>query len=160
MEKASFKKIRWLLEVFEREHHYKVLLTLKNLVDVRCNPASYNLSVILCPLPSKVVDGEHFVNADLLCMISSGALTFGGAEAEIADRRSVARSPSGPSASNSGGSGSAQPAPRRGKGGSPPERLPLSSRGGKSAPRVRKVKKKKAARWVNVPGTQVRDFIP
>ena len=72
----------------------------------------------------------------------------------------MARSPSGPSASNSGGSRLAQPAPRRGKGGSPPERLPLPSRGGKSAPRVLKVKKKKAAGRVNAPGTQVRDFIP
>ena len=83
----------------------------------------------------------------------------GGAEPEIANRRSVARSPSGPFASNSGGFGSAQPTPRRGKGGSPPERLPLPSRGGKSAPRVLKVKKKKAAERVNAPRTQVRDFI-
>ena len=160
MEKASFKKIRWLLEVSERERHYKVLLTSKNLVDVRCNPACYNLPVILCLLSSKVVDGEHFVNADLLRLISGVALTFGGAESEIMDRRSVARSPSGPSASNSGGSGSAQLAPRRGKGGSPPERLPLPSRGGKYAPRVLKVKKKKATGQVNAPRTQVRDFIP
>ena len=40
------------------------------------------------------------------------------------------------------------------------ERLPLPSRGGKSAPRVLKVKKKKATEQVNTPGTQVRDFIP
>ena len=56
--------------------------------------------------------------------------------------------------------GSAQPVPRRGKGGSPPERLPLPSRGRKSAPRVLKVKKKKATGRVNTPDTQVRDFIP
>ena len=112
------------------------------------------------PTALKVVDGEHFVTADLLRLISGGTSTSGGAEAEIADRRSVARSPSRPSASNSVGSRSAQPASRRGKGGSPPERLPLPSRGGKSAPRVLKVKKKKAAGRVNAPGTQVRDFIP
>ena len=70
MEKASFEKIRRLLEVSERECHYKVLLTLKNLVDVRHNPACYNLPVILRPLPSEVVVGEHFVNADLLRLIS------------------------------------------------------------------------------------------
>ena len=160
MEKASFEKIRRLLEVFERERHYKVLLTSKNLADVRRNPTCYNLPVIPHPLPSKVVDGEHFVNADLLHLISGGAPTSMGAEAEIAYRRSVARSPSGPSASNSGGSRSAQPAPRQGKGGSPPKRLPLPCRGGKSAFRVLKVKKKKAAGRVNAPGTQVRDFIP
>ena len=93
MENASFEKIRRLLEFSKREHHYKVLLTSKNLADVRRNPTCYNLPVILLPLPSKVVDGEYFVNVDLLRLISGGASTFGGAEAEIANRRSVARSP-------------------------------------------------------------------
>ena len=51
MEKASFEKIRRLLEVSERERHYKVLLTLKNLADVRRNPTCYNLPVISCLLP-------------------------------------------------------------------------------------------------------------
>ena len=105
MEKASFEKIHRLLEVFERERHYKVLLTLKNLVDVRCNPACYNLPVIHRPLPPEVVDGEHFVNADLLRLRSGGTSTSGVTEVEIADRRSVAWSSSGSSASNSGGSG-------------------------------------------------------
>ena len=73
MEKASFEKIRRLLEVFERERHYKVLLTSKNLADVRRNPACYNLPIIPRPLPSKFVDGEHFVIFDLLHLISSGA---------------------------------------------------------------------------------------
>ena len=77
-----------------------------------------------------------------------------------ADRRLVARSPSGPFASNCGGSRSAQPSLRRNKGGSLPERLPLLSRGGKPAPRVLKVKKKKATGRVTAPNTQVRDFIP
>ena len=143
VKKASFERIHGLLEVSELERHYKVFLTLKNLADARHNPACYNLPVIPRPLPSEVVDGEHFVNVDLLRLISGGASTFGGAEIELADWRSVAWSPSGSSASNSGGFGSAQPTPRRGKGGSPPERLPLPSRGGKSATRELKVKKKK-----------------
>ena len=111
-------------------------------------------------LPSEVVAGEHFVNVDLLRLISSSASTSGGAKIKIADRRSVARSPLGSSTSNSGGSGSAQPSLRRSKGGGPPERLPLPSRGGKPAPRVLKVKKKKAIGRVSTPDTQVRDFIP
>ena len=160
VEKASFKKICWLLEVSERERHYKVLLTLKNLTDVRRNLTCYNLPVIPRLLPSEVVIGEHFVNTDLLRLISSGASTSEGAEIEIADQRSVARSPLGPSASNSGGSRLAQPSLRRSKGGGPPERLPLPSRGGKLAPQVLKVKKKKAAGRVSAHDTQVRDFIP
>ena len=160
VEKASFKKIRQLLEVFERECHYKVLLTLKNLADVRRNPTCYNLPVIPCLLPSEVVSGEHFVNADLLRLISSSASTSEGLEIKIANRRSVAQSPSGPSASNSRGCRSAQPSLRRSKGGGPPKSLPLPSRGGKLAPQVLKVKKNKAVGRVSAPGTQVRDFIP
>ena len=131
VEKTSFQKIRRLLEVSEWERHYKVLLTLKNIGDVRRNPACYNLLVIPRPLPSEVVAGEHFVNVDLLCLLSSGASTSGGAQFEIADQRSMARSPSGSSASNSRCSGSAQPSLWRSKGGGPPKRLPLPSRGGK-----------------------------
>ena len=160
VEKASFKKIHQLLEISERERHYKVLLTSKNLSDVRRNPASYSLPIIPRPLPSEIVGGEHYVTFDLLSLISGGASTYGGAEDEIADRRSTARSPSGPSASNSEGSDSAQPVSRQGEGSSRPERLPLPSKGGKSAPRVLKVKKKKATGRGNAPGTQVRDFIP
>ena len=160
VEKASFEKIRQLLEVSERERHYKVLLTSKNLADVRRNLAPYSLSIIPRPLPSEIVDGEHFVTTDLLHLISGDASTPKGAEAEIADRRLAARSPSGPSAFNSEGSGSAQPAPRRGEGGSRPERPHLPSKGGKSAPRVLKVKKKRATGRGKAPGTQVKDFIP
>ena len=160
VEKASFEKIRRLLEVSEREHHYKVLLTLKNLADVRCNTTCYNLPVIPRLLPSEVVAGEHFVNADLLRLILSGTSPSRGVEIEIADQRSVARSPSSPSASTSGGPESAQPSLRCSKGGGPPERLPLPSRGGKPAPRVLKFKKKKLVGRVDAPDTQVRDFIP
>ena len=105
VEKASFEKIRRLLEVSEREPHYKVLLTLKNLANVRRNPTCYNFPVIPRLLPSEVVVGEHFVNDDLLRLISSGASTSGGAEIEIMDRRFVARSSSGPSALIAGGLG-------------------------------------------------------
>ena len=99
MEKVSFEKIRRLLKVYERERHYKVLLTSKNLSDVRRNPTPYSFPIIPRPLPSKIVNGEHFFTADLRRLIPGSASTFEGAKAEIADRRSAARSPSGPSAS-------------------------------------------------------------
>ena len=43
VEKASLEKIRRLLEVSEQERHCKVLLTLKNLADMRQSPTPYNL---------------------------------------------------------------------------------------------------------------------
>ena len=46
VEKLNFDKIPRLLEVYERERHFKVLLTPENIYVVRHNPAPYNLSVI------------------------------------------------------------------------------------------------------------------
>ena len=70
VEKSSFEKIRRLLEVSERKHHCKVLLTPENISAVRHNPAPYNLPVIPRPLPSDVVEGEHFIVTDLRRLVS------------------------------------------------------------------------------------------
>ena len=111
------KKFAGCWRFSERERHCKVLLTLKNLSDMRRNPDPYSLPIIPCPLPSEIIDGEHFVTVDLLRLILDGALTSGGVRAEIADQRPVAPSPSGPPAPNSEGSSSAHPASGRGIGG-------------------------------------------
>ena len=73
VEKESFKKIRRLLEISERDRQYKVLLTSKNLADVGRNPDPYSLPIIPHLLPSEIVVGEHFVTADLWHLISGGA---------------------------------------------------------------------------------------
>ena len=65
VEKSSLEKIFRLLEISEQERHYKVLLTPDNISAVRCNPTPYTLPVIPRPLPSDIVEGEHFVIADL-----------------------------------------------------------------------------------------------
>ena len=71
VEKASLEKIHRLLEVSEQERHYEVLLTLKNLADVRWSPAPYSLSNIPRSLPLEIVDGEHFVTSDMLGLLAS-----------------------------------------------------------------------------------------
>ena len=134
VEKASLDKIRRLLEISEQEHHYKVLLTLKNLADVRRNPVPYSLSIIPRPLPSEIVYGEHFVTADLLNLIAGRTSPSRDLKAETLSREVVSRTPSMPSSSTSGGSGSAQPAPSRGERGSRQERLPLPRKGNSSPP--------------------------
>ena len=65
VEKSSIEKIRRLLEISERERHCQVLLTRENIFAVRNNPVPYTLPVIPRPLPSNVVEGEHFVLADV-----------------------------------------------------------------------------------------------
>ena len=73
VEKSSIEKIRRLLEISERERHYQVLLTRENISVVRRNPAPYTLPVIPRPLPSNVVEDEHFVIADVRRLVSSSA---------------------------------------------------------------------------------------
>ena len=160
VEKASLEKIRRLLEISEHEHHYEVLLTLNNLAYVRRNPAPYNLLIIPCPLPSEIVDGEHFITTDLLNLIADSASSSRVLDAETSSRELVSRTLSGSSTSTSGDSGSAQPAPSRGENGYLPESLLLPRKGTSSAPRVLKIKKGGTTQRQNVLGAQVKDFIP
>ena len=66
VEKASFKKIQRLLEISEREWHYKILLTVKNLRELSRSPSPYIIPVIPRPLPVEIVGGEFYVIVDLL----------------------------------------------------------------------------------------------
>ena len=78
MEKSSFEKIRRLSEISKQEQHYKVLLTPDNISTVRRNSALYTLPVIPRSLPSDVMEGEHFVIADLRRLVSSSARPSSG----------------------------------------------------------------------------------
>ena len=66
MGKAGFKNIQKLLEIYEQEQHHKILLTVKNLRELSCNPSPYVLPVIPSPLPLEIEEGKHYVIADLL----------------------------------------------------------------------------------------------
>ena len=160
VEKASLEKIRWVLEISEQERHYKILLTPKNLADVRWNPASYSLPIIPHPLPSEVVDGEHFITVDLLNLIAGSASSSRVRDAETLSRELVSQTMSGSFASTSGDSGSTQPAPSRGERGYCPESLPLLRKGTISVPRVLNIKNGGTTQRRNVPRAQVKDFIP
>ena len=72
VEKSSNEKISRLLEISERKHHYQVLLTRENISVVRRNPAPYTLPVIPRSLPLNVVEGEHFVLADVRRLVCGG----------------------------------------------------------------------------------------
>ena len=86
VEKSSFEKILRLSEIFELERHYQVLLTPDNISAVRSKPAPYTLPVIPRPLPSEVVEGEHFVIADQRRLVSSSAHPSGGPVVEASSR--------------------------------------------------------------------------
>ena len=159
VEKLSIEKIRRLLEISERERHYQVLLTLENISAVRHNPAPYTLPVIPWPLPSNVVEGEHFVLADVWRLVSSSASSSRDLVVEASSRVQGARSESRSSASLSRGSGSSS-APGRGARERRAEGiLPLAQVAG-AAPRVVKVKRKRALGRRNSPGSKCEGFIP
>ena len=143
VKKASLEKIRRLLEISEQERHYEVLLTLKNLADVRRNPAPYSLPIIPRPLPSEIVDGEHFITTNLLHLIAGSASSSMNLFIETSSRELVSRTSSGSSASTSGGSASTR--------GSLLDSLPLPRKGTSSAPRVLKIKKEGTNRRWNAP---------
>ena len=125
VEKSSFEKIRRLSEISEQERHYKVLLTPDNISAVRRNPTPYTLPVIPRPLPSDVVEGEHFVIADLRRLVSSSARPSSGPVVEASSRVQGAWSASGSLTSSNEDSSSTQPVPSRRTRSSCPEQLPL-----------------------------------
>ena len=159
VEKASLEKIHRLLKIYEHERHYEVLLTLKNLADVRRNLTPYSLLIIPRSLPSKIVDEEHFVTADLLNLTVGSASSSRDLEAETSSQEPVSLTPSVPSTSTSEGSDSAQLALSRGERSSHPERLPLPKKETSSAPRALKIKRRGTTRRRNTPGAQVKDFV-
>ena len=160
VKKASFEKIHRLLEVFEQERHCEILLTLKNLADVRRSLAPYSLLIIPRSLPLEIVDGEHFVTSDLLSLLAGSAPSTGDPEAEALDREQVSPALSVPSTSTSGDSNSASPGPGRDARGICLARLPLPGKGTGAAPRVSKIKNKRTNQGKSTPGAQVEDFIP
>ena len=134
VERSSFEKIHRLSEISEQERHYKVLLTLDNISAVRRNPTPYTLSVIPRPLPSDVVEGEHFVIANLRRLVSSSTHLSDGPVVEASSRVQGAWSASGSSTSPSEDFSSAQLVPSRRTRSSRPERLPLPEKVAGSAP--------------------------
>ena len=83
------KNIRKLLEISEWERHHLVLLTLKNLGDLSRNPAPYSVLVILRPLPTKIMEGEHYVTADLLNLLPGSSSLAREPKIEAAGRELV-----------------------------------------------------------------------
>ena len=111
VEKSSFEKIRRLLEVSERERHYKVLLTSENISAMRHNPTPYNLPVLPRPLLWDVVEGEHFVVANLRRLVSRGASSSRDPIVEASSPVQGIGSASGASTSSRGSSNSVPPPP-------------------------------------------------
>ena len=154
---ASFAKIRRLLEISEQEWHHEVLLTVKNLHDLSGHSSPYNVPIIPRPLPSEIVEGVHFVAADLLSLIPDGSSPAREAKSEAAGWELViSTQPAQPSSASKDSS----PAPqvfRQGEGSGHLKRPPLSRKDSRLAPQASKKKKGSRQKVARV-GTG--DFIP
>ena len=137
VERASFAKIQRLLEISEHEWHHEFLLTVKNLHDLSRYPSPYNVPIIPHPLPSEIVEGEHFFTANLLSLIPGGSSLAREAESEATGRELVIRTQPEQPSSASEDSG---PTPQV-EGGSSLERPPWAIRDSHLAPQASKKKK-------------------
>ena len=159
VEKSSIEKIRRLLEISERERHCQILLTRENVSAVRNNPAPYTLPVIPRPLSSNVVEGEHFVLADIRRLASGNVSSSRNLVVEASSRVQGARSLSQSLTSSSRAPDSSSAADwevsRQG-----PERVLPLAQVAPTAPRVVKIKHKKALKRRNAPGSRSEDFVP
>ena len=91
VERASFKKIQRFLEISEQEWHHEVLLTVKNLDDLSHHSTPYSVPIIPCPLPSEIVEGEHFFTKDLLKFIPGSSSSARESETEATSQELAVR---------------------------------------------------------------------
>ena len=89
IEKADLENIRQLLKITEAERNHELLLTVKNLRELRGSPFLYIISIVPRSLTIEVIEGEHFVLADLLKLVpgrSSQAISAQESQTEDAIR--------------------------------------------------------------------------
>ena len=159
VEKASFKKIQKLLEIFERERHNEILLTARNLHELTRSPSPYIIPVIPLPLPTEIVEGEHYVIVDLLNLAlgsSSPAKTF---ETETVGRELViSTQPEQPSLAREDSSLVPQ-AYEEDDRSSRFEHLSFAKKGSRPTPQASK-KGRRVPERPKTPGAGVEDFVP
>ena len=160
VEKSSIEKIRRILEISERERHYQVLLTRENISVMRRDPTPYTLPVIPRLLPSNVVEGEHFVIADVRRLVSGSTSSSRDPVVEASSQVQGAQSASRSYASSSGGPSSSSSAPGRRARRDRPERFLPLTQVARAVPRVVKVKRKRALGRRNALGSRCENFIP
>ena len=135
MEKASFKKIQKLQEISERERHHEILLTVRNLCELSCSPSPYIISVLPCPLPIEIVEGEHYIIADLLNLAPGSSSPVNTSKTETVGRElMISTQPGQPSLARED-SGLVPQASKKDDRDSRLERLPFTKKGSRPTPK-------------------------
>ena len=89
MEKVGFKNIQKLLEISKRERHHEILLTARNIYELSSNPFPYIFPVTPLPLPTEIVEGDHYIIADLLNLAPGSSSPAQTSEIEVVGRELV-----------------------------------------------------------------------
>ena len=150
VEKASFKKIQKLLEISKRERHHEILLTVRNLSELCRNPYPYILPVIPRPLPIEVVEGEHYVIADLLNLTLSSSFLAKSLEIEVVGRELVISTQLGQHSPAREDSGPSPQASKKVDRGSSLKSFPFTKKGYLPAPQASK-KGRQVPEWIRAP---------
>ena len=159
VEKASFKKIQKLLEIFERERHHEILLTERNLHELSHSPSPYILPVIPRHLPTEIVEGEHYVIVDLLNLAPGSSSPAKNLEIEaVRQELVISTQPGQPSLAREDFGPLPQVSKKNNKG-SRLERLPFTKKGSRPAPQASK-KGRRVPERLRAPGARVEDFVP
>ena len=61
--------MRQLLEITEAERNHELLLMAKNLRELSGSPFPYIIPIVPRSLPTKVIEGEHFLLVNLLKLV-------------------------------------------------------------------------------------------
>ena len=158
VEKASFKKIQRLLEIFEWERHHEMLLFSKNLLELSHSPSPSIIPVIKRHLPVEIVEGEHYVIADFLNLAPGSSSPTKKSETGAVGRELVISSQSGQPSLAREDSGLVRQASKKDDRGIRLERLPFAKKDSRPTPQA-----SKKGRWVperlKTPRARVEDFV-
>ena len=148
-----------MLEISERERHHEILLTRKNLCELSRSPSPYIIPIIPRPLSAEIVEGEHYVIADLLNLAPSSSSPAENFETEAVGRELVISTQSGQPSLAGEDSNLVPQASKRDDRSSRLERLPFAKKGSRPAPQESK-KGRRVPERLKTPGVRVEDFVP
>ena len=147
-----------MLEISERERHHKILLTTKNLRELSRSPSSYIIPVIPRLLPAEIVEGEHYVIADLLNLAPGNLSLAKNFETKAVGRELVISPKPGQPSLAREDSGLVSQTYKKDDRGSRLESLPLTKMGSRLAPQASK-KGRRVAERLKMPRAGVEDFL-
>ena len=132
---------------------------MKNLHELSRSPSPYIILVIPRPLPVEIVEGEHYINVDLLNLALSSLSPAKNFETEVVGRELVISTQSGQPSFAKEDSDLIPQAYEKDDKGSRLKCLPFAKKGFRPTPQASK-KGRRVPKRIKTPGAGVEDFVP